>query len=267
MLGNVSILGSALWLAALPDAAGVELKQATVEAFTGYMRSAEARFDKEIHSGRFLWVDGSPSRRQEVKQGQVLAEPCVGKGDIQISGGLIHHWVGAVFLPGVTLGRTLALVEDYDHHKFTYKPEVVDSKLLSRKDDDYRVYLRLRKRQILTVVLNSEYQVHYARVDDARQYSKSFSTRIAELENPGERSERELPVGNDHGFLWRLNSFWRFQEQDGGVYLECEAISLTRDVPRELGWLINPIIRSLPRESLANTLRETRQALAPGVAR
>jgi hypothetical protein len=249
----------------LPDGIKVELKPATVEAFDAYVLSAEVRFDKEVRSDRFLWVDRAPLRRQQVRAGKLLAEPFDGKGDIRISAGLIHHWVGAVFLPGVTLDRTLALLEDYDNDKRTYKPEVVDSKLLSRKGDDYSVYLRLLKKQVLTVVLNSEYRVHYTRVDDTRQYSKSFSTRIAELESPGEPGEREMPVGNDHGFLWRLDSFWRFEERDGGVYLECEAISLTRDVPIGLGWLINPIIRTLPRESLMSTLRETRQALAPGL--
>ena len=219
----------------MPDSTKVELKPATAEAFDAYVRSEEERFDKEVRIDRFLWVDGSPSRRQQAKEGKVLAEPFAGKGDIPIPGGLIHHWMGAVFLPGVTLNRTLTLVEDYDNHKRTYEPEVVDSKLLSHKDDDYRDYLRLLKKQILTVVLNSEYRVHYTRVDDARQYSKSFSTRIPELENPGEAGEREMPVGNDHGFLRRLDFFWRFQEKDGGVYLECEAISLTRDVPKGLG--------------------------------
>jgi hypothetical protein len=112
------------------------------------------------------------------------------------------------------------------------------------------------------VVLNTEHDVRYVRLDRARWYSKSFTTRIAEVEDPGP-NERELPPGNDHGFMWRLNTFWKFEERDGGVYLECQAISLTRDVPVGLGWLINPIIRSLPRESLTNTLRETRQALTP----
>ena len=93
-------------------------------------------------------------------------------------------------------------------------------------------------------------------LDAHRWYSRSYSTRIAEVDDG-----QELPPGEDHGFLWRLDSYWRFEERDGGVYLECEAISLTRSVPLGLGWLINPIIQSLPRDSLVNTLRETREAL------
>ena len=82
------------------------------------------------------------------------------------------------------------------------------------------------------------------------------------MENAGKTDERKLPPGTGHGFLWKLDSYWRFEERDGGVYLECQAVSLTRDVPAGLGWLIDPIVRNLPRESLVNTLRATRTALA-----
>jgi hypothetical protein len=152
-------------------------------------------------------------------------------------------------------------LEDYDNHKRIYQPEVVDSKLLSRNGNDFKIFMRLLKRKILTVVLNTYHDVHYTQLDPQRWYSRSYSTRIAEVEGGS-----ELPPGQDHGFLWRLNSYWRFEERDGGVYVECEAISLTRNVPRGLGWLVNPIIRSLPRESLANTLRATRDAMQ-GAAR
>jgi hypothetical protein len=123
------------------------------------------------------------------------------------------------------------------------------------------VFLRLLKKKVLTVTLNTTYDVRYIRVAPNRWRADAYSTRIAEVANAGERNERELPPGQDHGFMWRLNSFWRYEERDGGVYVECEAISLTRDVPSGLGWLINPIIRGLPRESLVNLLNATRQTL------
>jgi len=262
VLQTGSFLYCALLLVPLPDAITVELGRPTIEAFDAYMRTVEARFDNQTRTGPFLWLDASSSRRQQVRQGQILAEAWGPKGDVPITDGLVHDWIGAVFIPGATLDKSLRVLEDYDNQKNVYRPEVVDSKLLSRKDDDFKVYLRLLKKQILTVVLNSEHEVHYLRVSDTRWTSKSYSSRIAEVADPGRPSEREKPVGKDHGFLWRLNSFWRFEERDGGLYVECEAVSLTRDVPTGLGWLINPIIRSLPRDSLANTLRETRAALA-----
>jgi hypothetical protein len=120
--------------------------------------------------------------------------------------------------------------------------------------------MRLRKKKVITVVLDTEHEVHYFQLDPLRWYSRSYTTRIAEVDNPGEPDERQLPPGADHGFLWRLYSYWKFQERDGGVYVECQALSLTRNVPLGLGWLIEPIIRQLPRESLANTLRATRDA-------
>ena len=246
-------------LVSLPDSTKVQLKPGTVEAFDRYMQAAQERFDHSLRAGPFLWVDASPDRKRAVRQGKIVAEPTNQSGDIEVPDGLVHDWTGAVFVPGVTLAQTLRLVEDYNHHKNVY-PDVLDSRLLSRHDDDFHIFLRVIKTQILTVVLDTEHDVHYVRLDRTRWYSKSFTTRIAEVDNPG-ANEHELPPGNDHGFLWRLSTFWKFEQHDGGVYLECQAISLTRDVPAGLGWLINPIIRTLPRESLTNTLSATRQAL------
>ncbi len=155
----------------------------------------------------------------------------------------------------------LALLRDYDNHYKIYQPEVMASRILEHDQDHYRIYLRLLKKKILTVVLNSEHDVQYYPVDATRWHSRSYSTKIAQLDNPGEPGERERPVGNDGGYLWRLNTYWRLQERDGGVYLECEAVSLTRDIPTGLGWLIEPIIRDLPRDSLVKTLEGVRNAL------
>jgi hypothetical protein len=238
-----------------------ELKPRTLEAFNEYMRKAEARIDKQAQSAEFLWVDGAPDRKRQALGGAVLAQPFAKSGDTEIPNGLVHDWVGAVFIPGVTLDQTLKFASDYDNHKNFYKPEVLDSKTLSHEGDQFKIFLRLLKKKVLTVVLNTQHDVHYFRPSATRAYSRSYSTRIAEVDNAGKPDERELPQGKDHGFMWRLNSFWRFEQRDGGVYVECEAISLTRDVPTGLGWMINPIIRSLPKDSLAATLSETRQGL------
>jgi hypothetical protein len=249
-----------LWFVPVADVGMVELRPETLQAFDDYVRAAEARLDQQAGSPRFLWSDGVKDAGHKLLRGQVVAEPWVGEGDIGVSDGLVHDWVGAVFIPGATLDAVLSMVQDYDRAKLSYKPEVMDSKLLSRNGDDFRVYMRLLKKKVLTVVLNTEHEVHYTRLDNTRCYSRSRTTRIAEMHDPGGRGERELPPGKDHGFLWRLNSYWRFQQRDGGVYVECEAISLSRSVPTGLGWMINPIIRTLPRDSLSNTLRCTREA-------
>ncbi len=239
-----------------------ELKKTTVEDFDQYIQAAEARIAEQVRGKRsFLWTDESRPRLEQVREGQVVAQLWNGRGADQVRDGLIHDWIGAIFIPGVTLERTLALLQDYNNHYRIYQPEVVASRILEHDGAHYKVHLRLLKKKVLTVVLNTEHDVRYYPLDAARWHSRSYSTRIAQLRDPGGPGERELPVGYDSGYLWRLYSYWRFQERDGGVYLECEAISLTRDIPTGLGWLIEPIIRELPRDSLVKTLEATRRAL------
>jgi hypothetical protein len=243
-------------------ARAVELKPETVQAFERYIRNSEARVEQRmLPAGKFLWVDEEPRRAAQVRQGQLAIRNLGVQDTLGVPGGLIHDWIGAVFIPGVTLGKTLALIQDYDHNQDNYKPEVLASRLVSRNGNDFKVYMRLMKQSVIAVILDTDYDVRYFPLDGGRCHSRAYSTRIAEVENAGKRDERILPPGKDEGFLWRLYSYWRFQERDGGVYVECEAISLTRAIPAGLGWLIEPIVTALPRESLANTLRETRAAL------
>ena len=253
---------AALFAPLMADVMTVQLQPRTVEAFDAYMRGADERFQRRLHAGPFLWVDGSPERKRQVLAGKVIAEPYGGHGEIAVPDGLIHDWIGAAFAPGTTMARTLALVQNYNHHADVYKPEQLASRLISRHGEDFHIYMRLLKKQILTVVLDTEHDVRYTKINDTEWYSRSRTTSIREVENPGESKEHDLPAGTDHGFLWRLDTWWRFAQRDGGVYLECEAISLTRDVPTGLGWIINPIIRSLPRESMVNTLKQTKAALS-----
>ncbi len=259
------ICAALLAVAACPAA---ELKLKTLRAFESYIQGTEARVQQQTRAAAdFLWAAQSPQRRSRALRGEVLTEAWRGKGEIEVPDGLIHDWIGAVFIPGATLERTLALVQNYDGHKNVYQPEVIDSKLLGRNGNDFRIRLRLLKKKVITVVLNTEHDVRYFPVDATRCHSRSYSSRIAEVEDPGEPGEREKPPGKDHGFLWRLYSYWRFQESDGGVWVECQAISLTRDVPTGLGWLIQPIIRDLPKESLIRTLSATRAALVGQASR
>ena len=256
---------AALILCAMPMtcARAVELQKDTSQAFDRYIRDTETDLERRLQpGGNFLWVDDQPERARLARAGQVVIEHRGSRDAIPAPRGLIHDWIGAVFIPGATLARTIGLVQDYNHHQDVYKPEVLASRLLSRDGNDFKIRLRVIKKKVITVVLDTDYDVRYFPLDAARCRSRAYSTRIVEVENAGKPDERDIPPGNDHGFLWRLNTYWRFQERDGGVYLECEAVSLTRSIPAGLGWLIEPVIKTLPRESLANTLRTTRTVLA-----
>jgi hypothetical protein len=247
--------------ACMANLKAANMNEETAKAFDEYIRSKEARLRDQISRGKFLWADEAPERKQQLRGGKMLAESIGPASGGKVPNGLIHDWLGAVFIPGATVAQAIHLVQDYDHHTEVYQTEVIGSKILAHKGEDYKIFLRLKKKKVLTVVLNTEHAVHYERMDDTRCQSWSHSTRIAEVQNPGKPDEHELPQGKDHGFLWRINSYWRFQERDGGVYVECEAVSLTRDIPAGLGWLIDPVVRELPRESLFNTLGATRNAL------
>lgn len=240
------------------------LKAETLKAFAAYVRAAEAKMEKSLSGGgAFLWSDADAERARQVREGQIVGEFWSGNGPVKVPNGLIHDWIGAAFIPATNLKETLALIQNYDNHKNIYKPEVIDSKLISRRGDDFQIYLRLLKKKILTVVLDTDHEVRYRSLNAARVDCRSRTTRIAEVENAGNEKEKVLPPDTGYGFLWRLNSYWRFQERDGGVYAECRAISLSRDIPLGLGWIIEPIIQKLPKESLIQTLASTRQALQP----
>ncbi len=241
----------------------VQLKEPTLQAFAAYISSAETVMDRTLHdSGLFLWADTAPERGRSVREGRILTQRLSDPGTLPVPDGLIHDWIGAAFVPDTTVNATLALVQDYNNHKNIYKPDVIESALRSRQENDFQIYLRLFKKKVVTAVLDTDHAVHYLSLDSTRWSCRSYTTRISEVENAGTPKEKVLPPDTGHGFLWRLYSYWRFQESDGGVHIECRAISLTRDVPTGLGWIVGPIINKLPRESLIRTLNATRQALS-----
>ncbi len=248
-------------------ASATEMKRETSDAFDQYVRIAEGGMDRDIAAGILLRPDTlSPARRSDayakLRAGELGIERAQGDEPVKApGGGLIHDWVATEFIPGVTLAQTFAVVHDYDHLEKYYAPDVVRSRLVSSNDDHLVVYMRLRRHKVVTVVLDTEYDVRYFHPDPIHFYSRSHSIRINEVENAGKPDERDLPNGDGHGFLWRMDSYWYFLQADGGVYVECRVISLTRDIPTGLNWLIAPFIESVPRESLEFTMNATRAAV------
>jgi hypothetical protein len=241
----------------------VQLKPETLDAFAAYVREAEAAMQPTL-DGRapFLWSDENADRARRVRKGEIPAQLWAGDAVVHVPGGLIHDWIGAVSIPRTTLLKTLARVQDYDNHKNIYKPEVIDSRLLSHHGNDFKIFLRLLKKKLITVVMDTEHEVHYQRVRDDRWFLRSYTTRACEVDDAGTPKEKIYPPDTGYGFLWRLYSYWKFVAEGDGVIVECRAMSLTRDVPLGLGFIVEPIIKNLPRESLINTLKATKQALS-----
>jgi hypothetical protein len=248
------------------SADAADLQPRTVAAFDRYVRLTEERLQK---GAAFLWIDSLPEPRRQQALAQVHKSELVierlttkdGRREIDVPDGLIHHWIGTAFVEGATIDRALTLLQSYDRHQQIYAPTVAASKMLAHDGDRYRFFLRFVMKKVITVVLNSEHEARFMRPSADRAEGWIASTRIAEVENAGTPEEREMPVGHDGGYLWRLNTYWRLQARDGGVYIHCESVSLTRGIPIGLGWIVGPFVTSIPRESLTFTLETTRREL------
>ena len=225
-----------------------ELQPRTVAAFDRYVSATES----QLKAGPFLRVDALPAARRTealalMRRGELWIEApktLDGGKAIDVHGGLIHHWVGTAFVSGATIDQTLLVLQDYNRHERIYAPTVAKSKLESRDGDRYRFFLRFMMKKVITVVINSEHEAFFARGPD-RAEGWIHSTRIAEVANPDTPTESELPVGNDGGYMWRLNTYWRLLARDGGLYIQCESVSLTRGIPTGFGWIVGPFVTSI----------------------
>jgi len=266
----MAVFLAAILLFVLPLNAA-DLQAQAAQNYARYIALTQAQVDAELaQSGSYLWVERLPEARRtealaQLRSGGVVIEKLETLDDgkpIPVPGGLIHHWIGTAFVPGATLAQTLAFMQDYDHKVEYFKPDIVRSKILKHEGDDYFVLLRFYQKKIITTVIDTDQEVHYHVVDKTHAWSRSNATRVQEVDNPGKSDERLEPEGHDRGFVWKLNTFWRFEEKDGGTYLECQAISLSRDIPTGLGWMVGSFVSSVPRESLTFTLTTARAALA-----
>jgi hypothetical protein len=246
---------------------GADLEPRTAAAFDQYVRATEA---ETLARPEFLVVDALPDQERRaalasLRRGELVIDnggTRGRKGPAEVPGGLVHHWRGTAWIPNATVAQAVALLQDYDRHATIYRPNVARSRILSRDGDVFRVSLRFFMKKVIAVVVNSEHEARFSQPAPDRAQSRIHSLRIAEVEDPDTPDERELPVGRDSGYLWRLNTNWRFLERDGGTYIQCEAISLTRTIPFGVGWLVGPFVTSIPRESLTFTMEATRKALA-----
>ena len=266
----MAVFLAAILLFVLPLNAA-DLQAQAAQNYARYIALTQAQVDAELaQSGSYLWVERLPEARRtealaQLRSGGVVIEKLETLDDgkpIAVRGGLIHHWIGTAFVPGATLAQTLAFMQDYDHKVEYFKPDIMRSKILKHEGDDYFVLLRFYQKKIITTVIDTDQEVHYHVVDKTHAWSRSNATRVQEVDNPGKSDERLEPEGHDRGFVWKLNTFWRFEEKDGGTYLECQAISLSRDIPTGLGWMVGSFVSSVPRESLTFTLTTARAALA-----
>jgi len=243
-----------------------------LRAWDQYVALTESRIESELEDGsKFLLLDFLESsdrarceekiRKKEIciLERETLSEE--GK-PIEAPGVLIHHWYGSILLPGVDLGSVLSWVKTYEGREKFY-PDVEASRLIEQSGETYRIFLRLKRTKVQTVHYNTEHEVIYRSHGEKHASSRSVATRIRQIDKAGSSKERELPPEEDSGYLYRLQSYWRFEERDDGTFVECESVSLSRSAPKAADWFIDGFVESVPRESLENALRPIREHVKP----
>lgn len=264
-----------LLIASIAQAAPPGPSPQALAAFNQYVAQSEAQIQRQESSpDTFLGVEAFPSPSPDalaarLRRGEIVVTSG-GITPVAVPGGLVHHWVGIAFIPRTSIEQVFAILQNYDQMARYYSPDVAASHLIKRHGDDFQVSMRLREHKIITVMLDGLYDVKYGQLDPAHQFCVSHSMQMVEVSDDrdsasddaiADESSQSRGTGADHGFLWRTNAYWRFQQADDGVFVEFESISLSRDVPAGWGWLIEPFIREIPRESLVFTLRATRKAV------
>lgn len=253
----------ALLLAASLPGLSADLKPETVEHWNEYIRAVDARNQRPLVPGSsFLTSDDIPEQAAKLRQGQLVVSPGDPHIPLAVTSGLIHDWIGAAFIPNTTLQEVLATVRDYDRYQEFFRPSVMNPKVITAGESTDRFSMTLMNRSVVSkTALETEYVTSYTRVDDHRWYSITDSTHIREIAQYGTASQHTLPENHGTGFIWRLHTFTRYEERDGGVYMETEAVALSRDIPGALRWIVEPIVRRVSGSSMTTSLRQTQSAV------
>jgi len=245
----------------LAMAATLAAEEPTPEALAGfqtYVDRVEARLAKQ-HGLKDTFL--APADRARLQRGEVVIEQLSPATGVELPGALIHDWRGTAFLPGATVADYERVLRDFERYPQHWAPQVVRASVLRQQGDTYQVAMRMMQHHIFTVVLDATYDITFGRLDAQHGYSISRSTKISEIDSAGTARERALNAEEEHGFLWRMNTYWSYEEREGGLFIQIDSITLTRSVPTGLGWAIGPFIESIPRQSLEFTLRATRDAM------
>jgi hypothetical protein len=251
-------------LAAGPVSAG-PLQPHTVKAWEGYVAATEMRIGSELASTQgFLASDFTPDGsdvRARLLRGEVVMTKMTtraGGNTIDIPDGLVSHWRGSVFLPGLTLETLLHRLQN-PPEQGPFPQDVLALRVLERKPDTLTLYIRMTRTKIVTVTYDTEHDVTYRHHGNERASSRSVATRIVEIDEADAAAAHARPSSSDRGYMWRLNAYWRYEQVSGGVIVELESLTLSRAVPFGLTGVVRPMIDRIARESIGRTLDGIRQ--------
>ncbi|MDR3735234.1 MAG: hypothetical protein P4L10_06820 [Acidobacteriaceae bacterium] len=235
---------------------------AAVAAFNAYSSTVEARLAQQhrLPQAFLAPMADAPQNAMRLRRGELIVEQLT-PANSATPGSLLHHWRGTAFAPGARAEDFEKLMKDFNAYSKYFSPQVLQSKVLAQQGNHFQTTMRVRQRHVITVVMDTAYDVTFSRLDAHHGYSISRSTYVAEIDSPGVKGERVLGSSEEYGFLWRINTYWSYEERDGGLYMQIESITLTRSIPTGLSWAVRPFVESVPRESIEFTLHSTCNAL------
>jgi hypothetical protein len=244
--------------AAMSNAA--QPKQETLQAWEDHIRDVKASMENRAKGNcPFLWIDESPEMMQRVKSGEVVV---TSHDPGKVPQGMIHHWVGAMFIPNVTFEQAMKVLSNYDRYNDFYKPLITKSVVVEREGDNAKVsVLAVQKVFSVTAAVETDNQVQVVRLNSEKAYIMSDALRVQEIADYGQPGEHPFPEDRRPGYVWRSFVLQRVEQRDGGVYIEVETIALSRGIPLEFRWLIKPVTDQLPRKLMLETLSDTRTAV------
>jgi hypothetical protein len=225
-----------------------------VAGFNTYIAATEARLDHQHRQAEnqagdittiLAGVAATNAGEKRLLHGDVIIEPLSAGARGDLPGALLHDWRGTVFIPRATAAEVIAA-------RITAEPGA----------NHLQTWMRVRQKHVFSIVLDASYDVTYARGNRSNGFSASRSTHIFEMSGTGTEQEHPLTPAEEHGFLWRLNTYWTYEERDGGLFLQVETVSLSRDIPAGLGWALRPLLESIPRESLESATTSPQQSPA-----
>jgi hypothetical protein len=250
-------------IAGVANMSGASLKPETVNAWDEYVRNARIRIEQRLKGDSpFLWIDGSPEKSARVLRRQIVVAPMSPQVPEKVPDGLVHDWIGAAFIPHADISDVLQVIRDYSRYSEFYSPTVLEAKALATSKTMDRFSMVLMNKALFSrIALEGNYQTSYVRLNDRRIYSVSFTTRMREIAEYGSPEQHLLPDNEGTGLIWRAFNVTRFEERNGGVYIETEVIALSRDIPGALRWIAEPLVRRTSRDALTTALRQTRDAV------
>lgn len=254
---------------ALSVAHAASLKPEAAKAWEDYIESASGGVQERANApAGFLQIDATPAVAAKLHRGQIVVSPAAAHIPKKVPSGHIHDWIGTAFLTNTTIKDVVAIVRDYPKYNEVYAPHVLESRVISTGETVDLFSVVLMNRSVLSkTALDCDYETTFVHVDGRRMYSITQAKRIQEIVDYGTAKQHTLPEGEGTGLIWRLYSVSRFEEREDGLYIETEAMALSRDIPSALRLVVEPIVRRVSREALETALRQTANAArASGVA-